>query len=283
MSRKVKVEIRKIAKDFQTKDGILHVLKDVTFKVAHGEFVVLLGQSGCGKSTLLRILAGLERSSSGQVLIDESNISGPSRERGMVFQAYTSYPWRTVLKNVEFALEHQSLDLKPKERKQIARFYVDLVGLTEFENYYPKQLSGGMQQRVAIARALVAQPEVMLFDEPFGALDAITRVKMQEELQSLLLQAEESTVVFVTHDVEEAVFLADRIILMSPEHPSTVLSELQITGNTEFGTRIPARFVRDQAFKRSQQFFALRQYVESILRGQVPVVTSAESSRLCQR
>ena len=279
MSRIKKLEILNICKDFPVKHEVLHVLKDVNFSVAHGEFVVLLGQSGCGKSTLLRILAGLESATSGQVLIDERYpVSGPGRERGMVFQAYTSYPWRSVLKNVEFGLEQRELKLNAAERRQIARYYVDLVGLTEFEDYYPRQLSGGMQQRVAIARALAAQPEIMLFDEPFGALDAINRAKMQEELQDLLIQAEESTLIFVTHDVEEAVFLADRVILMTPERPSFVLTQFQITGNTDFGGRIPARFVRNQAFKRSKQFFELRQYIESILRGEIKQPVSAEGA-----
>jgi NitT/TauT family transport system ATP-binding protein len=181
----------------------------------------------------------------------------------MVFQAYTSFPWLTVRQNVEFALRPQ-VRVK-NERRRMAQYYVDLVGLTQFENYLPRHLSGGMRQRVAIARALAAQPELLLFDEPFGALDALTRAQMQEELQKFLRAADERTVLFVTHDVEEAIFLADRIILLS-NRPATIRQELQITDREINGSRIPATCFRLPAFKSSPEFLTLRREIDSLMR-----------------
>jgi ABC-type nitrate/sulfonate/bicarbonate transport system ATPase subunit len=267
-----KLSIRNVGKRFSTDEGALEVIKDVSLDVGREEFVVLLGPSGCGKSTLLRIVAGLEQPTQGEVYLDDVEVRGPGRERGMVFQSYTSFPWLTVRQNVEFALHPTGMPKSQCER--MAQYYVDLVGLQQFENYLPRQLSGGMRQRVAIARALAAQPAVLLFDEPFGALDAQTRSLMQEELQKFLKEAAERTVLFVTHDVEEAVFLADRIILFS-QRPASILKEIQITDREIGEHKIPATCFRQPEFKLSPEFFALRRQIDALIRQELAVDQAA--------
>jgi NitT/TauT family transport system ATP-binding protein len=180
--------------------------------IADREFISIVGPSGCGKSTLLRVAAGLVRPDIGEVLLDGKQITGPGADRGMVFQSYTLFPWLTVQGNVEFGprLKH----LPASQRTEVAREYIDLVGLRGFERSYPKELSGGMMQRVAIARALANDPEVLLMDEPFGALDAQTRVIMQELLVNIW-QRTPKTILFVTHDIDEALFLSDRVYIMT--------------------------------------------------------------------
>ena len=187
-------------------------IKDVSFRVKDGEFVCIIGPSGCGKTTLLRMIAGLEKITGGEILLDGREVVKPGKDRGFVFQEYTLFPWRTAQKNVEFGLEIQGMG--KNERKELAKKYIDLVGLSGFESRYPKELSGGMQQRVAIARSLVNNPEILLMDEPFGALDAQTRNLMQVELLRMW-KKEHKTILFVTHSVDEAVFLADRVIVMT--------------------------------------------------------------------
>lgn len=244
-------------------NNFLPVLENISLSVKSEEFVVILGPSGCGKSTLLRIVAGLEYPTHGTIHLDGKRVNGPARDRGMVFQAYTSFPWLTVRQNVEFALRPQ---VRAKsQRRRMAQYYVDLVGLAQFEDFLPRHLSGGMRQRVAIARALAAQPEVLLFDEPFGALDAQTRAQMQEELQKFLRGADERTVLFVTHDVEEAIFLADRIILLS-NRPAIIRQEFQITDREINGNRIPATCFRLPAFKSSPEFLTLRREIDLLIR-----------------
>ena len=201
----------------------VEVLHDVSLDVAPGEFVCLLGPSGCGKSTLLGALAGHLPPTQGQLQLDGRAIQGPGAERGLVFQHHTLFPWKTVLDNVAFGLKMKGVGRQ--EREQQAHSLLGLVGLSEFANSYPRALSGGMQQRVEIARALINHPSVLLMDEPFGALDALTRVTMQE----LLLEIWErirTTVVFVTHDIEEALFLADRIVVMGPR-PARIVEDLR--------------------------------------------------------
>lgn len=187
-------------------------IKDVSFNIKDGEFVCIIGPSGCGKTTLLRMIAGLEKISGGEIILGDRSVLGPGSDRGFVFQEYTLFPWRTAQKNVEFGLEVQGVE--KEERKKISKLYIDLVGLEGFEDRYPKELSGGMQQRVAIARALANNPEILLMDEPFGALDAQTRNLMQVELLRIW-EKEHKTILFVTHSVDEAVFLADRVIVMT--------------------------------------------------------------------
>jgi ABC-type nitrate/sulfonate/bicarbonate transport system ATPase subunit len=187
-------------------------LQPVSLAVADNDFITILGPSGCGKSTLLRIVAGLDRPTTGRVLLDGAPVTGPGPDRGMVFQSYTLFPWLTVRQNICFGLREQGM---PQARQdEIAAHYIAKVGLHGFEHHYPKMLSGGMQQRTAIARALANDPKILLLDEPFGALDNQTRSLMQELLLSIW-EADRKTVLFVTHDIEEAIFMANRVVVMS--------------------------------------------------------------------
>jgi len=193
-------------------------IKDVNLNVKRGEFVSIVGPSGCGKSTLLDILAGLAKPSSGHIYIEGKEVTGPDLSRGIVMQGYALFPWRTVRQNVEFGLEIKKV---PKaQRREISQKYIDLVNLTDFADHYPHQLSGGMKQRVAIARALAYEPEVLLMDEPFAAVDAQTRETLQDELLRIWDETKK-TIIFVTHSIEEAVFLADRVAVMSC-NPGTI-------------------------------------------------------------
>jgi NitT/TauT family transport system ATP-binding protein len=200
-------------------------LHDVTLSVAPGEFVCLLGPSGCGKSTLLGALAGHLKPTSGALRLAGQVIDGPQPERGLVFQQHTLFPWLSVLDNVAYGLKMRGVN-RPDRHEQ-AKALLEQVGLAGFEDRYPSQLSGGMQQRVEIARVLINQPQVLLMDEPFGALDALTRLKMQELLVDLWTRLK-TTVVFVTHDIDEALFLADRILVMSPR-PGRIIDELDLS------------------------------------------------------
>jgi NitT/TauT family transport system ATP-binding protein len=190
----------------------MEALHDINLSIRENEFVCFIGPSGCGKTTLLRIIAGLEKASSGTVTLAGDPITGPGPERGMVFQEYSLFPWRTVLENISFGPELKGVLTAEREAK--SRQYLKMVGLERFEARYPHELSGGMKQRVAIARALVNDPRALLMDEPFGALDAQTRNIMQSELLRIW-EEEKKTVVFVTHSVDEAIYLADRIVIMS--------------------------------------------------------------------
>ncbi|CAN5696303.1 ABC transporter ATP-binding protein [soil metagenome] len=207
-----KLSIRGLHKVFEEKGRSVVALDGVSIDVAENQFATLVGTSGCGKSTLLSIVAGLETPTSGEVVVDGHSVTGPGRDRGMVFQTYTLFPWLSVQKNVEFALRAEPLS--KTERRGVAREHLALVGLEGFTDAYPSQLSGGMRQRVAIARALSYKPKVLLMDEPFGALDAQTRQLMQE-LLTRVWEEHRLTVLFVTHDIDEAVFLSDRVLLMT--------------------------------------------------------------------
>jgi ABC-type nitrate/sulfonate/bicarbonate transport system ATPase subunit len=232
-SRRVKLSVREATKDFELKKGEkIRAVESASFDVYENELCLILGPSGCGKSTLLKMIAGLEEPTGGTLMLDGREIIDPGRDRGMVFQSYTSFPWLTVQQNVEYGMRLNHV--APKERRERAAHYIELVHLTKFKDAYPKQLSGGMKQRVAIARTLANSPEILLMDEPFGALDAETRWHMQELLIEII-ENSETTVLMVTHDIEEAIFLADRIIFMSA-HPGRVRENIV----TEFkgGTRI---------------------------------------------
>jgi NitT/TauT family transport system ATP-binding protein len=199
-------------------------LDGASLTLAENEFVSLVGTSGCGKSTLLSILAGLQEQTSGEVLVDDEPVSGPGRDRGVVFQTYTLFPWLTALENVEFALRDQGM---PKaQRLEVAREQLALVGLEAFNHAHPNELSGGMKQRVAIARALSYRPSILLMDEPFGALDALTRQLMQE-LLTQVWERHRLTVLFVTHDVEEAVYVSDRVLVMT-NRPGRIKKEIVV-------------------------------------------------------
>lgn len=214
MDKKDKIILRleNINQGFIVKDDVKQVVDNVSMEVRDNEFLVVLGPGHCGKSVLMNIIAGLESPSSGKVYLDGEEIHGSDKRIGMVFQTLNLMPWRTVMANVEFGLEISGM--KKKERREIAQKYIDLVGLTGFENAYPHQLSGGMKQRVGIARAYTNSPEILLMDEPFGQLDAQTRYSMQEEVLRIWEQ-DKRTIIFVTNNIEEAVYLADRIVLLS--------------------------------------------------------------------
>jgi NitT/TauT family transport system ATP-binding protein len=199
-------------------------LQPTSLQVADNDFITILGPSGCGKSTLLRIVAGLDRPSTGHVLLDGAPVERPGADRGMVFQSYTLFPWLTVRQNICFGLREKGM---PDARQdEIARHYIARVGLAGFEHHYPKMLSGGMQQRTAIARALANAPKILLLDEPFGALDNQTRALMQELLLGIW-ESERKTVLFVTHDIEEAIFMAGRVVVMSAR-PGRVKAEVPV-------------------------------------------------------
>lgn len=219
------VSIRDLGKAFPKEDGtVTQALKGIDLEIRDEEFICLVGPSGCGKTTLLRIIAGLETATTGEVTVDGRAVTGPDPKRGMVFQEYSLFPWRRVIDNVAFGLEMKGV--AKEERRKTADRYIEMVGLSQFRDAYPYELSGGMRQRVAIARALANDPDVLLMDEPFGALDAQTRNRMQKELLSLRDKTKQ-TIVFVTHSVDEAVYLADRIIVLSPR-PATVREDIAI-------------------------------------------------------
>lgn len=217
-----KIEISGVTQEFEKKDGKFLALDTVNLNVEQNEFICVVGPSGCGKTTLLNIIAGLCKPTTGTVKVRGELVTGPGKGKGVVFQQYALYPWLTVEKNVEFGMRMKGV---PKaERAEIAKKYIDLVGLSKFAKAYPKELSGGMKQRVAIARAYATAPEVLLMDEPFGALDAQTRAQLQENLLKTW-ERERKTCFFITHDVEEAVLLATKIIIMSagPGHITEIV------------------------------------------------------------
>jgi len=242
MAKLVLKGVSKTFRDDRNTDARIDALSDINLEIGDNEFAAIVGPSGCGKSTLLNIVAGLEPASCGTVVINGTEeIKGPGADRGMVFQTYTLFPWLTVQKNVEFGLRIKGMGTT--ERQEIARHYIELVGLTGFENVLPKALSGGMKQRVAIARALANKPEVLLMDEPFGALDAQTRVVMQELLISVW-ERENTTVLFITHDIDEAVLLAGNVYVMS-RRPGRIRAKLNV----------------DIPHPRSHQVMVLPQYI----------------------
>ncbi|MDO8870040.1 MAG: ABC transporter ATP-binding protein [Methanobacteriaceae archaeon] len=206
------ITLENITKSFIQEEKEHISLQNINLNVNKGEFLCIVGPSGCGKTTLLRMIAGLDFPTHGHIFEGETEISGPSRERGYVFQQYSLFPWRNVLDNVAFGLEVKGLE--EEERYKKARKYLKMVGLSQYEQSYPKELSGGMKQRVAIARSLVNDPQVLLMDEPFSALDVQSRHKLQEELVRIWGE-EKKTVIFVTHNVDEAIFLADRVVVLS--------------------------------------------------------------------
>ncbi len=222
--RETILEVRDLGKRFRTPQGEVEALRGINFSVRRREFVCVIGPSGCGKSTLIRILAGLENHSSGDVLLDDKPVKGPGQDRGMVFQGYSLFPWLTVKQNVMFGPKIKGHGKDEAERD--ARTWLELVGLEKFADAYPHQLSGGMRQRVAIARALVNQPRILLMDEPFGALDAQTRSKMQSHLIDIWKNID-ITVLFITHDLDEAIYLADRILVLKA-HPGEVQEVIEV-------------------------------------------------------
>ena len=244
--------ISNLYKQFPSKKGSLVALKNINLHVETGEFVCVVGASGSGKSTLLRLVAGLDKPTSGMITVDGQQITGPGADRGMVFQRYTLYPWMNVRDNVGFGLKLQGLS-KIKRYQEIA-YYLDIVGLNGFAKSYPKELSGGMKQRVAIARALATNPKILLMDEPFGALDIQTKENMQQFLLEIWRKTG-CTILMITHDVEEAVFLSQRVYILSAS-PGTVRQEVQID--------LP--YERDYLIKRQTKFHAQADEIKDLLR-----------------
>ena len=245
------LEIKRLCKSFPQNKGRLIVLKDINMSIDQGEFICTVGASGSGKSTLVRQIAGLDTPTSGQILIDGVPVSGPGPDRGMVFQHYTLYPWLNVLDNVGFGLELQQVPYK--KRREVASYYLDMVGLSKFAKSMPSELSGGMKQRVAIARALTSQPRVLLMDEPFGALDIHTKESIHQFLLELWSQTQ-LTIFMITHDVEEAVFLSTRIYALGAR-PGTVRKEIVID--------LPER---NSSIKRHPSFHNYRDELMQLLR-----------------
>jgi len=248
-----KLSIDRVSMRFASRRGdVVTALEDISLEIADREFSVIVGPSGCGKSTLLRLVAGLNRPTGGTIRLDGEAITDPSRDRGMVFQSYTLFPWLTVRRNVEFG---PSLGGVPgAERAAISRRYIEQVGLAGFEEAYPKQLSGGMMQRVALARALANDPKILLMDEPFGALDSQTRSLMQEMLLQIW-ERTHKTVLFITHDIEEALFLGDRVYVMTAR-PGRIKRQLAVS--------IPRP--RSLATLTSPEFVALKRQVMELIR-----------------
>ena len=245
------VRVRDLKKIFSVPAGELHAVDGVDFSIARGSTIGIVGESGCGKSTLLRMLCGLDFPTEGEILWNGEQITGPGMDRGMVFQGYTLFPWMRVLDNVAYGL--RASGMSKQERMDVAKQFLSDIGPEDFAQVYPSQLSGGMRQRVAIARALAANPESLLLDEPFGALDAQTRRHMQE-LTLQMWRKYPKTVIMVTHDVEEAILMADRVVIMSA-HPGCVREVLEID--------IPRP--RDAAVKRTEQFRKYKKYCIDII------------------
>jgi NitT/TauT family transport system ATP-binding protein len=248
----VKLHIHQISKAYRGDAHDVVAIDGIDLQIRNREFATILGPSGCGKSTLLRIVAGLAKPTQGSVRLDGRSISGPGRDRGMVFQSYTLFPWLTVQQNIQFGLELAGMDKLGQER--LAQEFVEKVGLKGFERAYPKALSGGMKQRVAIARALANNPDVLLLDEPFGALDAQTRSLMQE-LLTQIWEEFHKTILFVTHDVEEAIFLSDRVFVMTAR-PGRIKAEIEV----------PLERPRSYELKSSDTFLRLKKQALELIR-----------------
>ncbi|HEY9207374.1 MAG TPA: ABC transporter ATP-binding protein [Candidatus Methanoperedens sp.] len=238
--------IKNVSRTFTAKGVMVQALDNLNLEVRDEEFICILGPSGCGKTTLLRIIAGLDKPTSGEILLDGARIENPGQERGMVFQDYSLFPWRTVIDNIAFGLEVMGVD--KEKRYERAREYLKLLDLEKFENSFPYELSGGMRQRIAIVRAIINNPTLLLMDEPFGALDAQTRNIMQAELLRIW-EKKHKTILFVTHSVDEAVYLADRIVVMSGR-PGTVKEIFNVDlPRPRIRTSQEANSIRDMVLK----------------------------------
>ncbi|QJD88309.1 ABC transporter ATP-binding protein [Cohnella herbarum] len=246
------IAIRGVGKTFKTGKTSFRALDNIDLEIRANEFVTILGPSGCGKSTLLRIVAGLEEANEGAVCVDGDSVVGPGADRGMVFQGYTLFPWLTVRQNIEYGPKLKGVSIL--ERRAISNRYLRITRLEPFANRFPKQLSGGMKQRVAIARALANGPKVLLMDEPFGALDAQTKLEMQEALLDVW-EKEKTTVLFITHDIDEAIFLSQRIIVMGAG-PGRILKAYPVT--------LPAE--RTSEVREHSEFLKLRRELAALLK-----------------
>jgi sulfonate transport system ATP-binding protein len=247
-----KVTVKDFGLSYDTLEGAVEAVRDASIHVDPGEFVSIIGPSGCGKSTLLNAVAGFLKPTRGEVAVDGDPVARPSADRGMVFQQYSLFPWKTVRENVEFGLKMKGMERSKRETS--ARTLLGLAGLLAFENQYPENLSGGMKQRVGIIRALATGPKVLLLDEPFGSLDAQTRLIMQQILTNMW-QRLKTSVLFVTHDIDEAIFLSDRVYCMTAR-PGTIKAEIAI----------PLGRPRQQSMMMSSEFLALRRGLMSLIR-----------------
>ncbi|WP_172829003.1 ABC transporter ATP-binding protein [Paraoerskovia marina] len=258
-----KISVQDVRKTFDLKNEEFVALERVNLDISDNEFVTVVGPSGCGKSTLMNILAGLDETTAGHALVDGTEVSGPGPERGVIFQQYALFPWLTVRKNVEFGLKVAGY--AKAERRERAEHFIKLVGLEQFADALPKMLSGGMKQRCAIARAYAVDPSILLMDEPFGALDALTRVRLQEQLLETWSR-EKRTVVFITHDVDEAVFLANRVVVMAAR-PGRIYDVIDID--------LP--YPRTEEVRLSPEFAELRNRIWTSVYHQTPG-TAADAS-----
>ncbi|MDD2932642.1 MAG: ABC transporter ATP-binding protein [Methylotenera sp.] len=270
----IKLRIQNVRKTFPMKSVKGHpqtgndfiAVDNVSLDVKEGEFVVIVGPSGCGKSTLLDLLAGLTKPTSGQILLDNKPITGPALDRGIVFQQYALFPWLTALGNIEFGLEAKGVPAK--QRRETARHFLDLVGLSKFENHHPNELSGGMKQRVAIARSLAYNPDVLLMDEPFAALDAQTREGLQAELLKIW-EKSGKTIIFITHGIDEAVYLGQRVAVMT-SWPGRIKEIIDIPDTLRS---------KDEDVRSTAEFGQLRHQIWSLLREEVTRAQELEINR----
>ncbi|MDI4232584.1 ABC transporter ATP-binding protein [Bradyrhizobium sp. Arg237L] len=238
---------------FDTPKGRLSVVDDVTYDIHEGDFIAVIGPSGCGKTTMMSMLAGFQKPTTGRVLFEGEPVRGPGPERGVIFQEYGVFPWLTVKQNIAFGLQLKANRVPVAERDAICDHYIDLMGLGDFANSYPKHLSGGMRQRLAIARAYAVKPQFLLMDEPFGALDAQTRANMQNLLLKVLA-TEGKTVVLITHSVEEAIFLASRIVVVTAR-PARIKKIIDV----------PFAYPRDETIQERPEFGELRSYIRELV------------------
>ena len=249
--------LEKVAKTFRSNGREVQAVTPVTLGIQRGQIVTFLGPSGCGKTTLMRMVGGLEHPSTGRITLDGAALGGPDRRRGMVFQSYSAFPWLSVAGNIRMGLKYRR-GLSAAERDGIVTQLIETVGLRGFADSYTNRISGGMRQRVAIARTLAADPEVLLMDEPFGALDALTREHLQTKLMEINRAAAKTTI-FVTHDVEEAILIANRLVIFSAR-PAWVLEDIDI--DARLGT------ARDQSMRDAPEFLELRRHVQTVIRAE---------------
>jgi len=254
-----RINFENVSVDFATELGPLRVVNDVSFAISENEFICIVGPSGCGKTTLLNIVAGFVQPTQGRVTLDGKPITGPGRDRGVIFQEYGVFPWLTVEQNIMFGLRLHSSQVPASQHREIGQRYLELMGLADFARAFPKTLSGGMRQRLAIARAYAAQPEFLLMDEPFGALDAQTRSKMQNLLLEVL-EREGKTVLMITHSVDEAVYLASRVVVVTAR-PARIKEIIDV----------PFAYPRSEALHDTPAFGALKARVRDLVMAEYEV------------
>ncbi|MEM7742934.1 MAG: ABC transporter ATP-binding protein [Pseudomonadota bacterium] len=262
------LSIENVSKTYRTDGVATEVLTPLSLGIERGEIVTFLGPSGCGKTTLMRMVGGLESIEAGQIRLGGAVLGGPDRRRGMVFQSYAAFPWLTVRGNVAFPLKYRD-DLTAARKSEIVNQYLEMVGLAAFADAYTNRISGGMRQRVAIARTLASDPDVLLMDEPFGALDALTREHLQQQLLQINAE-EEKTAIFVTHDVEEAILLAHRVVIFSAR-PARIISVVDVNARLNGAPR-------DQHVRQLTGFQTLRAEIQEIIRGEYSRASQAEAA-----